>query len=280
MNALLPFGARLARLLEHRAMSATALAQAAGIPAGRLDAVLASGQHDKAGAQPDKADGQPQLDEGGGQPDDDLLRRLGPALGLHTSDLFLFAGRTVPDDLAPAQVRRRVNGVVTTHAKLVHTKPAAAARLRRFVDELPVRPVRRTEPFPSDRLGTSPGGILWRLLANRNMRVKAGALMFVGGGPYLSDSTYVMACWGRIPLKESYLNAFARTVGIPVGDLAALLGLRAAETPWSADFSMLPWNVSWPSASVELAWAARRLDDDQIREAVRYAVALDSDTSA
>ncbi|MFE3037354.1 hypothetical protein ACFXKY_37590 [Streptomyces canus] len=36
-----------------------------------------------------------------GDPDAELLRRLAPALGLHTVDLFLLARQAVPDDLAP-----------------------------------------------------------------------------------------------------------------------------------------------------------------------------------
>ncbi|GAB7036816.1 MULTISPECIES: hypothetical protein [Catenuloplanes] len=34
-------------------------------------------------------------------PDPAVLRRLAPVLGLHRSDLFIIAGRPVPDDLAP-----------------------------------------------------------------------------------------------------------------------------------------------------------------------------------
>jgi hypothetical protein len=32
-----------------------------------------------------------------------LPRQLAPVLGLHAADLFLFAARAVPDDLAPAR---------------------------------------------------------------------------------------------------------------------------------------------------------------------------------
>jgi hypothetical protein len=46
VSDLPPFGARLARLLEHRATSAIVLAETAGVPAAQLDAVLAGGEPD------------------------------------------------------------------------------------------------------------------------------------------------------------------------------------------------------------------------------------------
>ncbi|MET0424536.1 MAG: hypothetical protein ABW046_11705 [Actinoplanes sp.] len=201
MTDLLPFGERLRRLLDYRATPATALAGAAGVPVAELDAVLA-----------------------GGRPDDLLLHRLAPALGLHASDLFLLATRTVPDDLAPAEL---------------------------------------TGPWKVNR-------ILQRLLGNRNMRIDAQMLMALGGGPYLSTSTYAMACAERIPLRDEYVSAFARAVDISMGDLTALLGIEAVEVPWS-----LP--NPWPADLVELAWAARRLSDDQLRATLDHARVLSAD---
>ncbi|MEV4508183.1 hypothetical protein AB0K00_04405 [Dactylosporangium sp. NPDC049525] len=234
------FGTRLARLLDYRGTPAAGLAGAAGVPAGRLDAVLA-----------------------GGEPDDALLRRLAPALGLHAADLFLFAARAVPDDLAPAQL----NGPWEVGNLLiwaVHTMSAQArARLRRFVDELPAGPTVRTRPFPPDRCEATPGTILRRLLSNRNVRINAVLLVEIGGGTSMATETYALACAGRLPLDDQCVNAFARTIGIPVGELAALLGLEVAELPWDLTYP-------WPADLIDLAWAARRLDDEQLRAALAY----------
>ena len=64
MREALPFGARLGRLLDRRVTSASSLAVAAGCPRPDVDAVLA-------GDDPSTA-----------------LRRLAPALNLHTADLW------------------------------------------------------------------------------------------------------------------------------------------------------------------------------------------------
>ncbi|WP_204007098.1 hypothetical protein [Virgisporangium aurantiacum] len=241
MTDLPPFGARLARLLEHRGLRAAGLAEAAGVLLARIDAVL-----------------------GGGVPDDPLLRRLAPTLGLHAADLFLIAARGVPDDLAPAEL----NGSDEVGSLLIwgaHTMDVQArARLRRFVDGLPSRARPRTRPFPSDgRRSVTPGLILRRLLSNRNIRINGVLLQELGGGRHLDTETYALACAGRLPLDDDCVNAFARVTAIPVGELAALLGLRVAELPWDMRYP-------WPADLVELAWAARRLDDEQLRAALHY----------
>ncbi|MBU2666230.1 hypothetical protein KOI35_22265 [Actinoplanes bogorensis] len=245
MTSMPVFGTRLARLLEHRATSAADLAQSAGIPAERLDAVL-----------------------GGADPDEPLLRHLAPALGLHTSDLFLFAARAVPDDLAPAELHGpwHVGTLVIWDAYGLDAQ--RRERLRHFVDGLPRRETVRTQPFLSDWNEATPGVILRRLLTNRNLLLDARLLRALGGGPYVSTSTYAIDFRRRPEPRAEFVNAVARTVGIPIGDLAALLGLEVAEVPWSLKHE-------WPSDLVELAWAARRLDDEQHRAAMDYAEALE-----
>ncbi|GAA1653655.1 hypothetical protein [Actinoplanes couchii] len=217
MTGLVPFGIRLARLLELR-----------GLPSLDPETTV----------------------------DDTLLRRLGPELGLHTADLFLFAGLEVPEDLAPAQLehRLRVKRLLWSAGRL---DPAAFARVRGFVRELPARPVRRDRPFPDDGDDATPGVVLRRLLANRNIRMDSQVLMVLGGGPYVSTSTYWMATAGRIPLADRFVNPIARLIGISVGELAALLGIEAAEIPWGQPHPLLP-------ELVDLAWALRRLDDEQV----------------
>jgi hypothetical protein len=132
-----PFGTRLARLLQHRGVVSV------------------------------------QADE----PDDDMLRRLAPALGLHTADLFLFAGRTLPDDLAPAELTGPWDVDALVGWRAYELDAAGRARLREFVDGLPARPVTRTRPFPSDGRELTAGTILRRLLENRNLKVRNSLLV-------------------------------------------------------------------------------------------------------
>jgi hypothetical protein len=201
------------------------------------------------------------------EPDDDVLRRLAPITGLHTADLYALAGRTLPDELAPAELTEPwdVGSLIGGHTYGLDA--AARARLRGFVDGLPARPVVRSRPFPSDGQELTAGTMLRRLLANRNLKVRNSLLTALGDGPYMSTSTYWMALAERVPLSDHYVNAFARTVGIPVGDLAVLIDREVTEMPWDGP-------RPWPHDLVELAWAARRLDDEQIRAAMDYADSL------
>jgi hypothetical protein len=91
----------------------------------------------------------------------------------------------------------------------------------------------------------------------------------------MSTSTYHMALAERLPLSDDYINAFARTAGIPVLDLALLIGREVTELPWAG-------RRPWPHDLVDLAWAARRLDDEQLRAAMDHAGSLRSgpDTDA
>jgi hypothetical protein len=209
----------------------------------------------------------PAASAAGGEPDDLLLRRLAAELGLHACDLFLFAGRPVPEDLAPARLDGpwKVNSLLTALTSRFDT--AAHAQLRRFVDELPVSPAARIQPFPADGQEATAGVILGRLLNNRNIRVDNGVLVMIGGGPFLATSTYRKICAGVLPLRDEHVTAFARTAGIPVADLTALLGLDNAEVPWNRSYP-------WPSDLAALGWAARRLDDEQLQAAIDYAHTL------
>jgi hypothetical protein len=72
------FGVLLGRLAERRQLDLDVLAQSADVGESELASLLR-----------------------GGGPSSSLLRRLAPALGLHTPDLFVVAGVDVPDDLAP-----------------------------------------------------------------------------------------------------------------------------------------------------------------------------------
>ncbi|MFC7482798.1 hypothetical protein ACFQX7_26305 [Luedemannella flava] len=155
------FGVRLGRLLDRRGTSAASLAVATDVPAANLDAVLA-----------------------GEDPGPALLRRLAPALDLHTADLFLFAGRTLPDDLTPSLLTGPWNVGSLLYWHRVYDMPSSAfAELRRFVIALPDRRAPRTSPWPTDNRGSDPGTVLLRLIGNRNIRLDLAVMMHVGDGP-------------------------------------------------------------------------------------------------
>lgn len=81
-----------------------------------------------------------------------MLRRLAPALGLHTADLFLFAGRTLPDDLTPSRLTGPWNVGSLLYWHDVYAMPAPAfAQLFRFVTALPDRRAPRTSRGSLDR---------------------------------------------------------------------------------------------------------------------------------
>jgi hypothetical protein len=85
---------------------------------------------------------------------------------------------------------------------------------------------------------------LRRLLSNRNIRLDARVLMELGGGPYVSTSTYGMACAGRLPLRDEYVNAFARTVGLPA---------ESSPCPTRSDGPPGGYNISSMGATVTAA---------------------------
>lgn len=252
VSAMLSFGVRLGRLLERRGRSAGALALAADVTVAGVGVVLA-----------------------GEDPSPVLLRRLAPALDLHTADLFLFAGRTLPADLAPSLLTGPFNVGSLLYWHNVYNMPAPVlAELSRFVATLPDLRTPRTSPWPADDRGPGPGAVLWRLIGNRNIRLDLNVMMPVGGGPYVSTSTYAMVLRGGRPLTAEYVNAFARVLGLAIGDLTALLGLASMdESAWS-----MPYEP--PVGIVELAWDARRLTDEQLRQTMRRADELTSQSAS
>ncbi|WP_327426045.1 hypothetical protein [Streptomyces sp. NBC_01236] len=95
------FGVLLAKLSDRRQLDIGALTRRTGVSEPEIQDVL-----------------------GGAVPTPSLLRKVGPALGLHAEDIFVFAGVTVPDDLAPldAGARRWVPYVVE-HAERMRYRP-------------------------------------------------------------------------------------------------------------------------------------------------------------
>jgi hypothetical protein len=249
----------LARLLDHRELGVPALAERAGLSEGETRAVL-----------------------DGGSPGEELLRRLAPALGLHTVDLFVLAGRAVdlfvlagravPDSMAPldAGAAMFVKWTVTDAVRV----PAAGRReLLRRISELPQEERRsRFNPKPLLPLDGGPGAQVVRMLQYRNLAWSGMAAALALTTPtYLSSATYGVIGSGRKELTPPLVTDFAALLGIDAVDLAALTGvvLRAVPPP--------P-----PSRAVDAAallWAARRLSAAQARHLSELARSLREDSS-
>ena len=196
----------------------------------------------------------------GAEPVPDTVRRLGPALGFRTGDMFVIAGLPVPQELASAWPTSPWN--VGSIIKLA-TRIGAhqLGRLDELVRSLPV--LQPTGPAPADDYPELPGALMLRLLRNRNIRPNAQILHLVGGGPYVSNSTVAMLGPGKVVITPQYVTAFAHLLGYPPKDMVALAGVGPADTdqpthPASAELAALAWN-------------ARQLSSDQLTHVVAAA---------
>ncbi|MEV6304697.1 hypothetical protein AB0M02_35170 [Actinoplanes sp. NPDC051861] len=191
-------------------------------------------------------------------------RDLAPLLGWHAADLFVLAGRDVPVDLAAAPGRSS-GGVGSIVGRAAEMTPAERRHLQAVIRRMPE--VKPSEPMPAVS-EAGPGPILGALVKNRAMRrVRAGTLMVIGEGPYVSDSTVAMLFAGRVELTPRYVSAFAYLLGVPVADLAAVTGVDGhPEAQPHPDHEGL----------AELAWDARRLTAEQIKEVRREASSASS----
>jgi transcriptional regulator with XRE-family HTH domain len=278
----LGFGVLLARLSERRHLDAASLAQRAGVAESELLRVLA-------GAVPSPA----------------LLRRLAPALRLHTADLFVIAGAALPEDLAAVDVKAR--GLLPGLVKVaVLLPPAGRAELRRLVRSLPRRQlgpdvpavpaapaVRAVPPAPSlsvslapppqpgppgplERLGRpdpgSPAAVLIRLAGCRNLeRIGMAKVFYLLTGRYWSASTYAMVGSGRKELTPDLVADFGTVLGIPAADLGVLTGV----TPPGESLE----RERTPGAAADVAgllWDLRSLTAEQVRHVDKVARALPS----
>jgi hypothetical protein len=238
------FAALLGRLLAHRGVDAAALARAADVREREVDAVLAG------------AEASPQL-----------LRRLAPALRLHTADLFVMAGLVVPDDLRAAGVTRP-SSVASLIEDAAWLSPESRSELYRFMRSLPVEFPARPGPPSYDRYLPGPSAMVLRLLKNRNIDPGqcAKLLLLVGGGPYVSHATVPRLGNRTVALTAEYVTGFAHLLGISPGDLAAVTGVGPpVDSVWAH-----PDRVEL----AEMAWAARRLNSDQLKQTSSVAMEL------
>ncbi|WP_329118218.1 hypothetical protein [Streptomyces sp. NBC_01465] len=226
------FGTVLARLLAHRALGAGELAERAGVAADGLRAVLA-----------------------GAHPGEEILRRLAPALGFHTADLFILAGLDVPDDLAPldAGANQWASDIVMDGVRL---PTAGRHELLRFVRSLPQED--RPAPFAPDQyqpFSDSPGARIIRMAWYRNLRRSGLAhAMGIVTPTYLSTSTYGGIGADRQELTPRLVTDFAALLGFDAAELAVLSGVLMPEpppppTPKAVDAAALLWAARSLSAA-------------------------------
>ncbi|MCX4751014.1 hypothetical protein OG455_36855 [Kitasatospora sp. NBC_01287] len=239
MTGVLQFGALLTHLTGHRALHCTTLAAAAGTTPAELRAVL---------------DGQP--------PAGQLLRGLGPVLGLHAADLFVLAGQPVPDDLTP--VTRNPNWSVSP--VVYDTMVMPAENRRPLLDAIRAQPLVAREgrggvDRPYHRYEPGFGAVLLELTHNRNLTwpCTAQALHAVSGGRiYLSASTIGAVGRGTIEPTPELVAGFAGLLGIPAPDLAALGAIHLPN-----DLPPLHPRATDVAAVI---WETRRLTTTQLKE--------------
>ncbi|MEU2671524.1 hypothetical protein ABZ622_22180 [Streptomyces sp. NPDC007164] len=181
-----------------------------------------------------------------------LLRRLAPTLGFHAVDLFILAGRAVPNDLAPldATAAKWAASMVTDAVRL---SEAGRCELLQLIRSLPQEERRSSfAPKPLVPLVGGPGSWAIRMLQYRNLNWMgiARALAFVTP-TYLSAATYGVIGSGRKELTPGLVTDLAALLGIDACELAALTGVSLRKMP-------PPPSPEAMDAAV-LLWEARRL---------------------
>ncbi|MEV6679279.1 hypothetical protein AB0N09_20870 [Streptomyces erythrochromogenes] len=236
------FGGALERLAGHRRLDAAALARFAGVAGAEVTAVLR-----------------------GGTPDGVLLRRLAPALGVRTADLFATAGVAVPDDLAPLDPSAGWD-VPALVRRALALAPEQREALREFAKSLPEEePARPAPPTPAhEDYPAGPGGALMRMARNRNLGWSATAKTFLLlTGRYWAASSYGRVGRGLTPLTPDLVADFSTVLGVPAGTLAAITGV--APLPVAVEPDPAVHGVA------ELVWDVRRLTADRFLQVLDLA---------
>lgn len=238
------FGVMVTRLARHRDLSIGDLSQATQVSETDLRALL-----------------------DGGRPSSSMLRRLGPALGLHAADVFVLAGLPVPSDLSPwdEKAGRELDEFVRRAISLPaeHRDP-----FREYLRSLPAPGGSRREPvlMGYEQYPPSIGAFLVQMLRTRNLdwTRSAKVLSRIGGlGRQLAASTVSNIGHGRLEVSPTLLSAFAVVLSIRVSDLAAMFLLEAPDV-------VGPVNPVATFVS-ETIWDCRRLDAGQVRTATEVA---------
>jgi hypothetical protein len=182
------------------------------------------------------------------------LRRLAPALGWHTDDLFVLAGQDLPADLTPTDPKADPGRLAWNYASLPPARPILLAAAR----AMPQHPSTGPLPSPTRPFPDGTGSLIGRLVHHRTLTpYSAAKLLYFSGGPYLSSSTVHMIGRGGRALNPQLISGYAHFLGIPVGDLAALCDVEMThDVPAPA----------YTDGLAELMREGRRLTSDQIGE--------------
>ncbi|WP_406300968.1 hypothetical protein OG948_59710 (plasmid) [Embleya sp. NBC_00888] len=240
------FGVLLAWLLDRRELGVRDLADRAGVTADEVRAVLAREA-----------------------PGERLLRRIAPAVGLRTVDLFILAGSAVPEDLAP------LDGAAEEWAPRIvsdgiHLPAAGRRELLRVIRSLPQE--ERLSVFVPKPLAAlaDRGGAVVRMLQYRNLSwTGMQRALAVATPTLLSASTYGLIGSGRKELSPRLVTDFAAVLGIDALELAALTGVHLPEVP--------PPPPPEAVDAAALLWEARRLSATQARHVAELARSMRGD---
>ena len=169
---------------------------------------------------------------GGATPDEAQLLRLAPALGMHRTDLLAIAWADVPEDLAPLEPRDAF-AIANLAGHAARLSPEQVGELRDRVKlmprEEPAQPARPHRPVEWPR--RSPGGMLVRLFANRNMGRRAAHAIMAVTGRVVSPSTLWMAGYGSKKLSGEELADYISVLDVSPADLSDLFVVTGVDLP-------------------------------------------------
>lgn len=194
------FDVILAGLIARRRLGAAALAEQAGVTEAGLQAALE-------GAVPSQA----------------LLRQLAPALGLHRADLLAIAWADVPKDLAARDWRVGMSlcRLVGDATRLAPGQVRELRKRARLMPQEPRPPLPLTLPQPK----RTPGGMVLRLLANRNLEQTAGYAIWAMSGRVLSGVTPASCGRSGKDLTREELTDYISVLDISAADMSIVTGV-------------------------------------------------------
>ena len=239
MGSYPTFGVLLTRLMDHRRLDVSGLSTVSGIPEVDLGSL---------------ASGVPPLDW--------QIDALAPALGIRAADLYVIADVQLPLALAPLDPA--AGSIAVSVVQITMALPSGQrARVRGLVEQAPQDAKGSPPDLPQayDQREAGFGAMLANLLCgNRNLRSLTAAAralaLLTGGRLYLAAATISGIGRGRVPLTPDRVSGFAVTLGIPVSDLAAIVGVDLLEPPCPED----PLTAEMAS----LLWDCRRLTATQV----------------
>jgi hypothetical protein len=235
------FDVVLGRLMERRGLGVATLAGQADVPEAGLQAVL-----------------------GGAAPSQEQLRRLASALGMHNADLLAIAWEDVPEDLAPLD-RRAGWSLHRLAGRAARLLPEQVRELRERVRLMPQeqRPQLTPPRWASRQPKRSPGGMLLRLLANRNLAPSAGYAIWAVSGRVLSGTTPAAQGYSGKKLTREELADYISVLDVSAADMSIVTGV---DLPVPAS-GRLPGTTE----TARLIWDVRRLTADQVRDVFQVA---------